>query len=63
MFRQVPVTFFTFNLNKYFVKHSVLVCLLQFILVKEQKSKSKQLLGDKPLIKSHAFKSWVDLRI
>ena len=62
MFGQVCVTFFylnSFNLNEYFVKHSVLVFVCFHLLW----LKSKQLLGDKPLIKSHAFKSWVDLRI
>ena len=54
MFRQVHVTFFylsSFNLNKYFVKHSVLVfvCFNLFWL-KNKKLKSKQLSGDKSSI-------------
>ena len=56
MFRQVCYFFYlnSFNLNKYFVKHSVLVfvCFNSFWL-KNKKLKSKQLSGDKSSITGH----------
>ena len=66
MFRQVHVTFFylnSFNLNNFFVKHSVLVfvCFNLFCLKNKKLKNSYQEVRFS--ITSHAFKNWVDLHL